>query len=121
MARKANSETYFRVRRWADHDIANRYRPVSIFIPFFATLIATTIALRVEGAASAISWMVALLGAVCLGFVLWRAVRLFRVLSIKGDRVFDQKDKFFLSPEYHRSESVTAAAQRKRSQRRRLL
>ena len=107
-----------RVRRWADHDIANRHRPVSIFIPFFVTLIATTIALKVGGAASAISGMVALLGAVCLGFVLWRALRLFRVLSLKGDRAFDQKDKFFLSPEYHRSESVTAASQRKRKQRR---
>ena len=114
MALKANSGTYIRIRRWADHDIANRHRPVSIFFPFFVTLIAATIALKVSGAASAISWMVALLGAVCLAFVLWRAARLVRVLSIKGDRAFDQKDKFLLSPEYHRSESVTAASQRKR-------
>ena len=52
------------------------------------------------------------------GFVLWRAMRLIRTMAIRGDRKFDQRDKFQLLPEYAGSESVTAAAQGKRKSRR---
>lgn len=52
-------------------------------------------------------------------FVIWRATRIVRAFSIKGDRDYDQRVKFILDPEQQRSESVTATSQRKRSQRRR--
>jgi hypothetical protein len=118
MALKAKPTTYMRVRRWVDHDLANRYRPASLFVPLFVALIGTAIALQVGGAASAIGWTIALPGAACLGFALWRALRLMRAAAIKGDRQYDRRTKFTLSPEYHSSESVTAASRRKRARQR---
>lgn len=108
-------KTYLRVRRWIDHDIANRYRAPSLTLSLMATIFIAFGFRLVGGGLSLAIWLaLLLLSTAWTGFVLWRATRLIRTMSIRGDRKFDQQDKFQLLPEYVGSESVTAAAQRKR-------
>jgi len=115
MRRFTTDKTYLRVRRWIDHDIANRYRAPSLTLSAFVTIaIAFGFRLVGDGLSLAIWLTLLLLSTGWTGFVLWRAMRLIRTMSIRGDRKFDQCDKFQLLPEYASSESVTAAAQRKR-------
>ncbi len=115
MRRFTKDKTYLGVRRWIDHDIANRYRAPSLTLSGIVT-IAIAFGFRlVEGGLSLAIWLsLLLLSTGWTGFVLWRAMRLIRAMSIRGDRKFDQYDRFQLLPEYARSESVTGAAQRKR-------
>jgi hypothetical protein len=111
---------FLRIRRWVDNDLAAQRRPVSVFGPLILAIFALGGAHALGSAAVTVGWMViAPLGLVWTTFLLWRAARLYRAVAIKGDRAFDQTGKYQLSPEYHRSESVTATAQRKRSVRQR--
>lgn len=117
-AKKVN--IYLRIRYGVDRDLATQRRPISIFGPFFFVILAMLGAHLIGGVAEVVGWAVIVpLGAGWAAFVAWRTTRLLRAAAINGDRDFDQRGKFLLSPEYHRSESVTAASQRKRSQRRR--
>jgi hypothetical protein len=93
---------------------------LAIFGPAFLVMFGMIGAYSAGSLARATGWtLIVPLGVIWTGFVGWRIARLLRAGSIKGDRAFDQRGKFLLSPEYHRSESVTAASQRRRSQRRR--
>lgn len=112
--------SYLRIRRWVDRDLASLRRPVSIFGPLFLAILALAAAHALGGAAVAVGWtVIAPLALVWTSFIVWRAGRLYRAVGLKGDRTFDQRGKYQLSPEYHRSESVTAASRRNRSIRRR--
>ena len=44
--------------------------------------------------------LVSLFGAAWTGFVLWRASRIMKAATIRGDRQFDQRGKYLLPPEY---------------------
>lgn len=120
MAASRNLNIYLGIRRWVDHDLATQRRPISIFSPVFLVIFALIGARFIGPVADVVAWALVLpLAAGWFAFVAWRISRLLRAVSIIGDREFDQRGKFLLSPEYHRSESVTAAAQRKQSRRRR--
>ena len=114
-----NVTIYLRTRRWVDHDLATQRRPLSIFGPLFFIILVMTGAHFIGPVAEGSARVVIIpLGAGWAAFVAWRITRLLRAVSIIGDREFDQRGKFLLSPEYHRSESVTATSQRKRLRRR---
>jgi len=120
MAKAARANIYLRVRRWVDHDIAHRYKSPVLQLSWFAAIFLGFLARDLEHTLSWVAWLLAM--AVVLAwnaFVLWRASRISRAFSIKGDRDYDQRVKFTLDPEHQQSESVTAASQRKRSQQRR--
>ena len=55
----------------------------------------------------------ATLSLTALVFVSWRFWVVLRRQAIAGDRVYDRKAKFDLAPEYHETESSTAAKDRK--------
>ena len=122
MAKAAKANIYLRVRRWVDHDIAHRYKSPVLQLSFFAAIFLGFLSRNLERPSSWVAWLLAM--AVVLAwnaFVLWRATRIFRAFSIKGDRDYDQRVKFTLDPDHQQSESVTATSRRKRSQRRRSL
>ena len=120
MARTTKANTYLRIRRWVDRDLVAHYRPLSPFLGLLPVIILAPIWRILEGPAAWVSGTLAIsLSVIWTGFVLWRVARLYKAVGVKGDRAYDQRGKYLLAPEYHRSESVTAAAQRKRSQRRR--
>lgn len=109
------SRTYLRVRRWIDHDITTRYRSPSLSLSMMATIFLAFGFRAVDGRLSLVIWLFVLTISGCwTGFVIWRAVRMMRAMSIKGDRQYDQRGKHHLPPEYARSESVTAASRRER-------
>ncbi|WP_305758401.1 hypothetical protein [Brevundimonas sp.] len=120
MAKAAKANFYLRVRRWVDHDIAHRYKSPVLGLSFIAAMFVGFLSRNLERPSSWIAWSLAM--AVVLAwnaFVLWRAIRIVRAVSIKGDRDYDQRVKFTLDIEHQRSESVSAASQRERSRRRR--
>ena len=55
--------------------------------------------------------------ALWFGVVGWRAWLLFRRSAAKSDRLYDQKGKYMLPPEYADTESATGARRRKRNPR----
>ena len=102
------------------HDIAHRYKSPVLGLSLFAAIFLGFLSRNLERTSSWIAWSLAM--AVVLAwnaFVIWRAIRIIRALSIKGDRDYDHRVKFTLDLEHQRSESVTAASQRKGSRRRR--
>ncbi len=120
MAKAAKANIYLGVRRWVDHDIAHRYRSPVLGLSLVAAIFVGLSSRAIEGTLALVAWLLASVIVVAWNaFVLWRAARIVRAVSIKGDRDFDQRVKFTLDPDHHHSESVTAASQRKRKQRRR--
>ena len=52
-----------------------------------------------------------------LTFVTWRYFVVMKAQAAKRDRAYDEAGKFNLASEYHKTESATAAADRKRERR----
>ena len=112
-------QNYLRVRRWVDRDLAAYPRdslalwgPTGIAALLF---VGAYNAGPAEPVAVALFWLlIAPPWAAWLVFVLWRASRIIRCETIKGDREYDQRGKYLLPPEYARSESVAAANSRDR-------
>jgi len=120
MAKATKANLYLRVRRWVDHDIAHRYRSPVLGLSFIAAIFLGFLSRNLERPSSWVAWALAMaLVLAWNAFVIWRAVRIVRAFSVKGDRDYDQRVKFTLDPEHQRSESVSATSQRKRSRRRR--
>ncbi|MPS69087.1 MULTISPECIES: hypothetical protein [Novosphingobium] len=66
------------------------------------------------------AWIIAVtIGGAWTAFAWWRGYRLFKAFGLRGDRQFDERDKFALAPEYHGSESATRAKQKRRIGRQR--
>ena len=112
-------DIYLRLRRLVDYDLVENSRPISLILSFVpiggGMAVANT---GVGGLAAAFGWLLATsVGAAWTGFVLWRVARLSKAAALKGDRGYDQRTKFALPPEYKKTESATAAAQRRRSRR----
>ena len=60
-------------------------------------------------------WIVAgLLSAIWLGFIGWRAVILIMRFNARSERLYDERDKFALPPEYRDTESAVHARARRR-------
>jgi hypothetical protein len=120
MRKAAKANLYLRVRRWVDEDITHVSRGFSIFGPVLGASL-LMIGAHAAGPMTAAAGYILVVApaAAWIVFVGWRIVRLYRVISIKGDWAYDQKGKFLLAPEHQRSESVTAASRRKSVQRRR--
>jgi len=120
MAKATKANFYLRVRRWVDHDIAHRYKSPVLGLSFIAAIFLGFLSRNLERPSSWVAWALAMaLVLTWNAFVIWRAVRIVRAFSVKGDRDYDQRVKFTLDPEHQRSESVSATSQRKRSRRRR--
>jgi hypothetical protein len=120
MAKATKANLYLRVRRWVDHDIAHRYRSPVLGLSFIAAIFLGFLSRNLERPSSWVAWALAMaLVLAWNAFVIWRAVRIVRAFSVKGDRDYDQRVRFTLDPEHQRSESVSATSQRKRSRRRR--
>lgn len=120
MAKATKADFYLRVRRWVDHDIAHRYKSPVLGLSFIAAIFLGFLSRNLERPSSWVAWALAMaLVLAWNAFVIWRAVRIVRAFSVKGDRDYDQRVKFTLDPEHQRSESVSATSQRKRSRRRR--
>ena len=120
MAKATKANLYLRVRRWVDHDIAHRYKSPVLGLSFIAAIFLGFQSRNLERPSSWVAWALAMaLVLAWNAFVIWRAVRIVRAFSVKGDRDYDQRVKFTLDPEHQRSESVSATSQRKRSRRRR--
>ena len=116
MARRWTNQTYLKIRRWVDGDIASSpQRPISLFGPFVFGALALAVAYREAPGAVPWVWVTVIpLVAAWMGFGLWRGSRLMQAAAIRGDRDFDRRIKFSLPSEYAFSESVTGAQQRKR-------
>ena len=121
MAGATKVNFYLRIRRWVDRDLASRSLNTIAHVFGLIPILVAALAQNVfEQPVTTVVWTVAIgLCVAWTAFIVWRGVRLIKAGSIKGDREFDQTGKFLLSPEYHRSESVTATLQRKRKKRRR--
>lgn len=59
----------------------------------------------------------AVLSLAALIFVSWRFFVVMKAQAAERDRAYDEVGKFKLASEYHRTESATAAAKRKRESR----
>ncbi|MFT4251180.1 MAG: hypothetical protein QM608_01675 [Caulobacter sp.] len=110
----ARTRSWLRFRRFVDRKLAKPRAaaplPVCLLVLAMAFLgphLTPPVALA--------GWIiVAAASLVWVAFVVWRGSRLFRASSLRGDRAFDQRGKFRLSPEYWRSESASRARRRKR-------
>ena len=110
MASLIPPKSYWRVRRWVDHDLVATRRPISIFGPLFVAGFSVFGLASIGGVALPVGGVLIALPLVAwFGFVAWRAIRLVRTVSIKSAREYDTRGKFLLSTEYHRSESTLAA------------
>jgi hypothetical protein len=58
-----------------------------------------------------------ILSLAALTFVTWRYLVVIKAQAVEHDRAYDEDGKFKLAPEYHQTESATAAAERKRESR----
>ena len=58
-----------------------------------------------------------ILSLAALAFVTWRYLVVMKAQAVERDRAYDKDGKFKLATEYHRTESATAAAERKRETR----
>ena len=58
-----------------------------------------------------------ILSLAALIFVAWRFFVVMKAQAVECDRAYDENGKFKLASEYHRTESATAAAERKRKRR----
>jgi hypothetical protein len=62
-----------------------------------------------------VGWAIAVISAAAwTAFAWWRGYRLFQAFGIRGDRRFDQREKFALPSEYRTSESATRTKQKRR-------
>lgn len=119
MSRFDKDSAYLVVRRWVDHDIAHHHRAPSVSLSGILTISLAFALVRADGWVSRMAWLGPLLLSLAwTGFVLWRAWRVTRAVTIKGDRQYDRKTKFKLPPDYSGSESVLAASRRRRQSRR---
>ena len=119
MSRFEKDSAYLVVRRWVDHDIAHHHRAPSVSLSSILTISLAFALVRADGWVSRMAWLgPLLLSSAWTGFVLWRAWRVTRAMTIKGDRQYDRKTKFKLPPDYSGSESVLAASRRRRRSRR---
>jgi len=105
---------YLKLRRWVDFNIGSaasvngRLVMVIGVIPMLLTPIFGVWWILPSGT----------LALVWFGFVFWRASRLFRANLLKGDRQYDRKTKFALSPEYRITQSVTETRKKARVEKR---
>ncbi|MBN8818457.1 MAG: hypothetical protein J0I80_07035 [Sphingomonas sp.] len=117
MKRKAN--LYLRLRRFVDHDQATRVRPATPFLGILPLALAGIIQSKLSAPAATWTWVIAaIIGGAWTAFAWWRGYRLFKAFGVRGDRQFDERDKFALAPEYHPSESATKARQKRKMARR---
>ena len=105
---------YLRIRAFVDREQATRARPAT---PFLGAIPIATMGLAqqyLDGNADIVGWSMAVATALAWTvFAWWRGYRLLRAAAIKGDRSFDQRGKFLLSPEYWATRSVLKARRRK--------
>lgn len=104
---------YLKLRQWVDRDLKNHSSLSSylIFVPAFVMWLMQgrlSSPWRITGWGVAIGW-----GAAWGGFVLWRTVRLWRVAMLQGGRIYDERGKYMLPPEYRDTESAGAVRRRK--------
>jgi hypothetical protein len=121
MAQAKRGETYGRLKRWVDKDLAAGWpvrRPLALYGPFCAAGfvgIGAYNAGSFAGFAVALFWWVIVpLWAIWTAFVLWRASRLMRAVTLRSDRLYDRGGKYLLPPEYAATESLTAIHRRAR-------
>ncbi len=103
------------VRKLVDRDLAVLQGRGSILVTLvpwlplllFRRSVSTPVetALAVLASALTVAW---------LAFVAWRALRLVKAASLKGDRHFDTQGKLTLPSEYLATESATRASRRRK-------
>lgn len=117
---KRKTSLYLRLRRFVDHDQATRVRPATPFLGILPIALAGVIQSHLSTTAATWTWVIAvIIGSAWTVFAWWRGYRLFKAFGVRGDRQFDERDKFALAPEYHASESATKARQKRRIARQR--
>lgn len=103
------------MRRWVDHDLGHKRRPVSPYLPFLVIL-GPLIAIHDNASIMVRFWLWGSLPLALLaeGFVLWRAARVIKACQIVNARRYERRDRYSLPPEYASSESAYLAERRKR-------
>ena len=105
---------YLKLRRWVDFHIGSAVSVNGKFVMVVGAI--PTLLTPIFG----IWWILpsGTLAMVWFGFVDWRISRLFRASLLKGDRHYDRKTKFALSPEYRLTQSVTETRKNARVEKR---
>jgi len=104
--------------KWMDRDIRAYPKTISHMLGLIPSVFMGITNSNLRGPLAAIGWTVSItFGVVWTALVVWRFAAHAKREAIKSDRAFDRKGKFLLSPEYHDSESETAANRRKRLKR----
>lgn len=115
MGRRWKSRTYLRVRGFVDRNLLQGIRTYAHLLGPIPLVVVGGARSYLDRPAAIIAWTgAALIGVAWTSFVAWRGWRLLRATTIRGDRRFDQRDKFRLSPEYQASESILTARRRPR-------
>jgi hypothetical protein len=100
-------------RRWIDKDLLD-LRPVSLFVPLF--LLAVPVWLH---SAAGDSLLVNAAVVICavpstagFAFFFWRASRVYRAGLIRSSRMYEQRTRYALPPEYADTEDAMLAKRR---------
>ena len=104
---------YLKLRKWVDRDLKNHssLSPYLTVVPAFVMWWAQA---PLSGPWRIIGWSTAIGWAAAWGaFVVWRTVRLWRIALLQGGRVYDERIKYMLPPEYRDTESAGAVRRRK--------
>lgn len=103
---------YLRFRKIIDGDWSTGpgQRPGTLTLLGFFLFVGGPVALAGRAATG---WVIgAMLGLAWLGFAGWRAIRMMKAGSKRGDRHYDRVIRPLLSSDYRHSESATASARR---------
>jgi len=117
---KRKTSPYLRLRRFVDHDLGTRVRPVTPLLALLPFMLAGAAQSHLGTTVATWAWVIGgIVGSAWTVLVSWRAYRLFKAAAARCDRQFDMRDKFALAPEYHVSESATKAKWMRRMARHR--
>ena len=113
------SSLYLRIRRFVDRDQSTRARPATPVLGILPLASAGLIQTHLSDLAATWTWGIAVVISVAwTAFAWWRGYRLLKAVGVRGDREYDETNKFALAAEYHNSESATKAKQKRKMARR---
>jgi hypothetical protein len=106
------------IRRAIDRDLVRNMSPWSLYLPFFALILAWFLAFSGSVLGFLAGGVVAIVAIAWLVYALARAWHVARVLIVRsGEQHYDRVGKYALPPEYADTESADAVRRRRRGER----